>query len=48
MKNATVQTIRLHLLKIGVLVSESVRRIRLRFTSTHPWKHEFYLVWNSS
>ena len=48
LKNATVETIRLHLLKIGVLVSESVRRIRLRFTSTHPWKHEFYLVWNSS
>jgi len=48
LKYATVETVRLHLLKIGVLVTESVRRICLKFSSTHPWQDEYRLAWNSS
>lgn len=48
LKNATVETVRLHLIKVGVLVKESVRRISLKLASNHPWQDEFRLVWNSS
>lgn len=47
LKNATVATVQIHLLKIGVLVKETVRRIRLQFASEHPWKEEFIQVWQS-
>jgi hypothetical protein len=47
LKNATVATVQIHLLKIGVLVKESVRRIRLQFASEHPWQDEFSRVWQS-
>ena len=36
---AQVSTIRERLLKIGVWVEESVRRIVLHFPSSHPWQH---------
>ena len=36
---AQVDTIRLKLFKIGVLVRISVRRIVLRMSSAYPWKH---------
>ncbi|MGA3373801.1 MAG: IS1380 family transposase [Terracidiphilus sp.] len=35
---AQVDTIRLKLLKIGALVSISVRRVRLQLSSAYPWK----------
>ena len=41
---ATCATLRLKLLKIGALVSVSVRRIRLAMASAYPWKHEWALA----
>jgi hypothetical protein len=41
---ATCGTIRLKLLKIGALVSVSVRRIKLAMASACPWQHEFALA----
>src|SRR5579885_3469272 len=48
LQHATVVTIQLHLLKIGVLVKETARRIVLKMASNHPWQDEFLLAWNSS
>jgi hypothetical protein len=41
---ATCATLRLKLLKIGALVSVSVRRIRLAMASAYPWKLEWALA----
>jgi hypothetical protein len=41
---ATCGTIRLRLLKIGALVSLSVRRIRIAMASGDPDQHEFALA----
>lgn len=41
---ATCNTIRLKLLKIGALVRVSVRRIKLAMASAHPWQCEFGLA----
>jgi hypothetical protein len=38
--NATCDTIRLRLLKIGALVTTSVRRIKIAMTSAYPWRDE--------
>ncbi|HED64406.1 MAG TPA: hypothetical protein ENJ09_02510 [Planctomycetes bacterium] len=35
---AMVATIRLRLLKIGATITESVRRIVISMSSSHPWK----------
>lgn len=48
LKNATVETVRIHLLKIGVLVHESVRRISLKFSSNHPWQDQYQLCWQQT
>lgn len=47
LKFSTVETVRLHLIKIGVLVTESVRRISLKFSSNHPWQEEVRRAWNT-
>jgi hypothetical protein len=41
---ASCGTLRLRLLKIGALVSTSVRRIKLAMASGWPWQHEFALA----
>ena len=41
---ATCGTIRLKLLKIGALVTISVRRIKFAMASGCPWQHEFALA----
>ena len=40
----TCATLRLKLLKIGALVSVSLRRLRLAMASAYPWKHEWALA----
>jgi hypothetical protein len=42
--HATAATIRLKLLKIGALVTVSVRRIRLAMASGHPWQREWAIA----
>ena len=41
---ATCATLRLKLLKIGALVTISVRRIRIAMASAYPWKQEWALA----
>ena len=41
---ATCGTLRRALLKIGALVTRSVRRIKLAMASAHPWQHEWALA----
>jgi hypothetical protein len=38
---ASCGSIRLKLLKIGALVTLSVRRVRIAMASAHPWRHEW-------
>ena len=38
---SSMDTIRLRLLKIGVRVTESARRVVLSFASEHPWQEQF-------
>jgi len=42
--NATAGTIRLKILKVGAVVTVSVRRIKLAFASSCPMKRLFVLV----
>lgn len=42
---ATCGTIRLKLLKIGALVTTSVRRVKIAMTSAHPWQREWALAY---
>lgn len=46
LKTCTMQTIQLHLMKVGVLVKETARCIRLRLASDFPLQKEFALAWN--
>lgn len=48
LRHTTVVTIQLHLIKIGVLVKETARRISLKLASNHPWKDEFLRSWNTA
>ncbi|MCP5227013.1 IS1380 family transposase [Accumulibacter sp.] len=41
---ATCGTIRLKLLKIGALVTVSVRRVRIAMASAHPWQREWAIA----
>jgi hypothetical protein len=41
---ATCATLRLKLLKIGALVTTSVRRVRIAMASAYPWKQEWGLA----
>lgn len=42
--NATCGTIRLRLLKVGALVTTSVRRIKVAMASAYPWRDEWELA----
>lgn len=42
---ATCATIRLKLLKIGALVTISVRRVRIAMASAHPWRREWAIAY---
>jgi hypothetical protein len=42
--NAICGTIRLRLLKVGALVTTSVRRIKIAMASAYPWRDEWELV----
>jgi hypothetical protein len=42
--NATCGTIRLKLLKVGALVTTSVRRIKIAMASAYPWRDEWELA----
>lgn len=42
--NATCGTIRLKLLKIGAVVTTSVRRVRIAMASAYPWQNEWDLA----
>ena len=42
--NATCGTIRLRLLKVGALVTTSVRRIKIAMASAYPWRDEWELA----
>jgi hypothetical protein len=41
---ATCGTLRLKLLKIGALVSVSVRRVKIAMASAYPWQQEWALA----
>jgi hypothetical protein len=41
---ATCGTLRLKLLKIGALVSVSVRRVRIAMASAYPWQRDWALA----
>jgi hypothetical protein len=45
MRHATVETVRLQLIKIGVLVKETTRKVLLHFASEHPWQKQFATAW---
>lgn len=45
MRHVTVETIRLQLIKIGVLVKETTRKVWLHLASEHPWQKEFATAW---
>lgn len=45
MRHATVETIRLQLIKIGVLVKETSRKVWLHLASEHPWQAQFATAW---
>jgi len=42
--NATCGTIRLRLLKVGALVTTSVRRVKIAMASAYPWRDEWELA----
>jgi len=42
---ATAETIRTRLLKIGAVITLSVRRVRVQLASSFPLQELFYQVW---
>lgn len=46
-EQATVESIRLQLLKVGVLVRENQRLVRLQLASQHPYQSQFAKAWNT-
>jgi hypothetical protein len=46
LEHATVETVRLHLLKVGVAVVENSRHVRLRLASHHPHQARFLQAWD--
>lgn len=42
----TFETLRLALIKIGVIVKETARRVQLRLASECPWQDQFRRAWN--
>jgi hypothetical protein len=45
--NATCGSIRLKLLKIGALISVSVRRVRIAMASGHPWQRDWAIAYHA-
>jgi hypothetical protein len=45
--NATCGSIRLKLLKIGALVSLSVRRVKIAMASGHPWQRDWAIAYHA-
>jgi hypothetical protein len=45
MAGATAETIRSRLIKIGAVITVSVRRVRVQLASSYPWQEVFYEVW---
>jgi hypothetical protein len=43
---ACANTIRLKLLKIGAVITVSVRRIKLAMSSAYPCQHEFMIIYH--
>lgn len=46
MPHSTVESVRLRLIKIGVLVRETARKVHLHLASEHPWQSEFVVAWH--
>jgi|SRR5579884_1024574 len=47
LRNMTAHTFQLRMLKIGVIVSETSRKVRLLLASNHPAQAEFVEAWNA-
>jgi hypothetical protein len=47
LRQMTVHTFQLRMLRIGVIVSETARQVRLLLASNHPAQAEFVEAWNS-
>lgn len=45
LKAATIETVRLQLIKLGVLVKETARRVWLHLSSQYPMQREYALAW---
>jgi len=45
MQHSTVETVRLQLIKVGVLVKETARKVHLNLASHHPWQEQFRRAW---
>lgn len=45
LRGMTVETFRLQLLKIGVLVKETERKIKLNLASNFAWQEQFVAAW---
>ena len=43
--HATVETVRLQLFKVGVLVKVTTRKIWLHLASEHPWQRQYQTAW---
>lgn len=45
LQHSTVESVRLRLIKIGVLVKEKTREVVLHLASEHPWQNAFRTAW---
>jgi hypothetical protein len=45
LKTATMQTVQLQLIKVGVLIKETARRVWLHLASDFPWQKEYARAW---
>lgn len=45
MQHSTVETVRIQLIKVGVLVQEKARKVCLSLPRAHPWQEQFRRAW---
>jgi hypothetical protein len=45
LKEMTVESLRLQLIKIGVLVKETATKVTLHLASSFPWRTQYELAW---
>jgi len=45
LRHSTVESVRLQLLKLGVLVKVTARKVWLHLASEHPWQRQFETAW---